>query len=160
MSMSFMCLFDSSRSVGLYLNKTRLGSMHHEIFKDNFGIFVLSTTHANFKQWHTPWKRGPSTARQRASSQPHKHWKKYVKHHIDWWKNKHTGERKGKDVIVQIRRRKWHLECDVVQGVPWCGYEVCAQQQKPQEVWKCAFNNWLFFTEITIFWLQKHNRST
>ena len=39
--------------------------------------------------------------------QSDKHGKKYVKHHIDGEKNKNMGERKGKDVIEQVRRRKW-----------------------------------------------------
>ena len=30
-----------------------------------------------------------------------------LEHHIDGGKNKHMGERKGKDVIEQVRRRKW-----------------------------------------------------
>ena len=43
MGMSYTRPFDSTRSVGQYLNKTRLGSIHHEIFKDNFG-FVISNS--------------------------------------------------------------------------------------------------------------------
>ena len=76
----------------LKLNETRLGSMHHEIF---FWLFVIYTTHAIFQQWHTTRKRGPSRARQITSYQPHKHWKNYV------------SERKGKDVVEQVRRGKW-----------------------------------------------------
>ena len=94
------------------LNKNNLGNMHREIFKDNFGIcfyFLISTTHSNNEIRRVDvgsLQPGKEVKNKLATVHSDKHGKKYVKHHIHGEKNKHLGE-KGKDVIEQIRRRKW-----------------------------------------------------
>ena len=74
-----------------------------------------------------------------------------LKHHIHGEKTNIWVREKAKTLLNKPEdgNGPGQLECDVVQGVSWCGYEVCVQ-----EVWKCAFflssNNRLFFKEITI----------
>ena len=79
------------------LNKTKLGNMHREIFKDNFGIcfyFLISTTHSNNEIRRVNV----------GSLQPGKE----VMLSITYTERKtNIWEKKGKDVIEQVRRRKW-----------------------------------------------------
>ena len=88
----------------VYLNKTKLGNMHREIFKDNFGMcfFYLQLMHTSNNEIQRvnvavgPLQPGKEVKNKLATTQSDKHVKKYVKHHIHGKKNKHLGEKRQK----------------------------------------------------------------
>ena len=107
MTTSYMWSCDSTWSFGQYLNKTRLGSMHDEIFKDNFGIFVI------YNSWILPtmtyaaetWVLSPQAKSKLATTHTLK--EVTLSMTLTDGKTNICCGRKGKDIIEQVRRRKW-----------------------------------------------------